>query len=147
MYMWHTDAHVTVSSGTRAYEASVQVYQRVVVYDYPSSRLTAFGRLKPNNKCKLQSQAQIKAGEDNCSIMAMCVWIDVCILYNREREREIDVEWGYQMPGADVTNRLHNSRTSEVLQILIYLLDKIPLFQYEGQVRLIKVCDVTANHK
>lgn len=88
MYMWSRDAHATVSSGRHAYEASVQVCQRDVVYDNPSSRLTAFGRLKPNNKCKLQSEEQIRAGEDNCSIMVMCVWMDACILYNRDRERE-----------------------------------------------------------
>lgn len=83
MYMWHIDAHVTVSSGTRVYEASVQVYQCDVVYDDPSSRLTASGRLKANNKCKLQSEEQIGAGEDNCSIMAVCVqayvWMNGCV--------------------------------------------------------------------
>lgn len=61
-----------------ASEASVQVYQCDVLYDNPSSRLAAFGRLKANNKCKLQSEEQIGAGEDNCPIMVMCVWMDVC---------------------------------------------------------------------
>lgn len=50
------------------------------------------------------------------------------------------------MPGAYVTIWLHN-RTSEVLQVLIYLLAKLLLFRYGGQVRLINVHDVTASHK
>lgn len=102
-----------MSSGTRVYEASVQVCRCDVAYDHPSSRFTDSGRLKANNKCKLQSEEQIGAGEDNCSIMALCACACVCaracvcILYN---SRGV----GYQMPGADVTSR-HN-RTSEVLQ-------------------------------
>lgn len=77
MYMWHTGADGAVSSGTRVCVASVQVYQCDVVYDDPSPRLTASGRLKANNKCKLQSEEQIGAGEDNYSIMAVCV--DGCV--------------------------------------------------------------------
>lgn len=74
----YTGAHVTVSSSARVYEASVQVCQCDVVYDHPSSCLTASGRLKANNKCKLQSEEQIGAGEDNCSIMAVCVRVCLC---------------------------------------------------------------------
>lgn len=91
MCKWHTGVHVSVSSGTRVYEASVQVCRRDVAYDHPSSRFTDSGRLKANNKCKLQSEEQIGAGEDNCSIMALracacvCTYVRVCvcILYNR----------------------------------------------------------------
>lgn len=80
MRVWHVGANVIVSSGTRVYEASVQVCQRDVVYDQPALRLTASGRLKANNKCKLQSQEQIGAGEDNCSIMAVCAQMNVCLV-------------------------------------------------------------------
>lgn len=49
------------------------------------------------------------------------------------------------MSSADVTNRQYN-RPTEVAQVLIYLLAKILLFQWEGQERVNKVCDVTVNH-
>lgn len=62
-------ADVIASSAVWIICAGLSVCRRA----WPSLCLTASGSLKANNKCKLQSQAQIGAGEDNCSIMALCV--------------------------------------------------------------------------
>lgn len=69
--------HVTVSSGAYVCEASVQVYQCDVVYDHPSSCLTAFGRLKANNKCKLQSGAD-RSWKSIIAPLWLCVCVCVC---------------------------------------------------------------------
>lgn len=122
--------HVYAYVSACVYKASVQVHQCDVEYNGLSTRLTTSGSQRANNKCKLQSEEQIRAKEDNCSIKAVggCVCVS-CKAYWTDRKE------GYQKPGADITIRLHNQRT-EVLVVLIYLLDKNPLFQYEGQVRI-----------
>lgn len=89
MHVGYAQDGVIVSLGACIHETSVQVHQCDVVYDEASSRLRASGRLKANNKCKLQWEEQTGAGEDNCSIMMLCAWLCTSCIIRKERQRQV----------------------------------------------------------
>lgn len=71
-----------------------------------------------------------------CKVLARIVMpICVCVCVCGQRGRDTEAGGGYLVSSAYVTNG-----TREVSQVLIYLLAKIPLFQSDGQVRLIAAC-------
>lgn len=82
----------TVYTHTYVYKASVQVHQCAVMYD---SGMPTLHSLQRPWKCKLQSEEQIGAGEDNCSIMALCVCVRacVCVCYVKQRDDSSDKRW------------------------------------------------------
>ena len=139
MYKWHTPvfmllcprAHVFMKHLCR----SVGVMWRMTIHPHASQTLAGW-RLIINANYNQRSRSEL---ERIIAPLWLCVRARVCILYNSGG-------------GGGVTKRqVLTSQTDITGQVRCYNIDlfvrQMLLFQSEGQVQLIKVCDVTVCHK